>query len=122
MNIMAENRYLFLGVLFTIAAAIGWILAVETYATPVGIPGDANVSLEQVRQYRALFPEDSVRQWLGPERTKAAEKQLSRYRTTFTASLVCGFLAVFSLALHLDALRADVHKPALVGGACQDAS
>ena len=117
MNIVADNRNLVLGLVFAIATVIGFTLAAHTYRVHLGTvrvgEGLANVSLEQVTQYKALWPGQSLQQWLGTEQADVAATQLSRYRGTLASTLLCGFFTVFFLGLHLNVLRSDRLQPVL---------
>jgi hypothetical protein len=111
MKIIADNRNLLLGLIFTIASVVGMTVAANMYHVRLAgvYAGDRflDVSLNEVTAYRGLFPGRTLEQWLGPHQARVAAKQLSRYRGTLAATLAGGFLAVFFLGLHLDALRAD---------------
>ena len=109
MKIRAANRNLFVGFVFLIGAIVAWMLAARAYREQIGAVKSGNrvfkVTLEQVNQRRALFPDEPLREWLGVEQAVAAAKQQTRYRVAFTACLVFGFLSILFLGLYLDALR-----------------
>jgi hypothetical protein len=111
MNIIADNRNLLLAVAFAIATVVGWTFAAGMYRESLAIvqAGERsfNVSLEQVTQYKALFPDQSLANWLGPAQAHVADTQLRRYRRVFAGAVVSCFLTVCFFGLHLEALRAD---------------
>jgi hypothetical protein len=113
-NIVGDNRNLFLGLGFALGAVIAWALAMNIYEKPLGIINSGGnyfiFSLEHVTQYTALFPGRSLQPWLEPEQANAAVRQKIRYRLMFTAALVSGFFTVFFLGLRLDGLRSDSVK------------
>jgi hypothetical protein len=118
MKIVADNRNFILGLVFAIATVIGFTLAGHNYRMPLGRvrTGERvfNVSLEEVTQYQALFPGQSLQQWLGIEQADvAAAAQLRRYHGILAATMLCGLLTVFLLGLHLEALRSDQLQPEL---------
>jgi hypothetical protein len=105
------NRHLFFGLGFAVAAVIAWNIASDTYRKTVAvvISGDYryNVSLETVTRHEALFPMESMEQWLGPTQAGDAYAAQARYRQAYAIALLCGFFAVFWVGMHLDVLRAD---------------
>jgi hypothetical protein len=106
MKILADNRNLSLGLIFVLATLLVWTRAREIYRERLaGVQSQGrlfNVTLKEVTQFRALFPDRSVEQWLGPKSADAAHQQLKRFQWTFAAALLCGFFAVFCLGLHID--------------------
>lgn len=114
MKILTDNRNLLLGLMFVIGTLLVWTYAREVYRERLaGVQSEGkvfNVTLKEVTQFRALFPDRSVEQWLGAEKADKARKQLKRFEWAFAAALVCGFFAVFCLGLRLDALRADCFR------------
>jgi hypothetical protein len=107
----ADNRNLFLGLAFAVAAGIAFIIARDTYWQPVGTlqAGERSfrISLEQVKHYQGRFRGRSLQAWLGPDQASLAAKRLGRYHRALAGTLIGGFCTIFFLGLHLEALRSD---------------
>lgn len=111
MKLFKDNRNLFLGLFFVVAAVVAWKHARDIYRGRItGVHSEGrffNVTLKEVAQFRALFPERSVEQWLGADKAETARRRLKHFNWSFATALACGFGAVFFLGLRLDAARAD---------------
>lgn len=112
MNVFHENRYLLLGLVFMLATLFGWTWTADTYHQRLAVVQSGtrsfDVTLQEVIRYRGLFPDRSFDPWLGPDDASKARKELARYQSLLGATLACGFLAVFSLGMHIDRLRSEL--------------
>ena len=114
MNIFRKHSNFFIGLAFSAATVVAWTLAFKGYTRSLGmIERDGrsqHINLDHVSQHLALFPDQTLEEWLGPVGAANAIQQRAKYGGRCAAALLCGFMSVFCLGMYLDGLKKPVDE------------